>query len=176
MPKGYSCMDRKSVDVKKIMAEIIEKAEGISRAEDIPDFDDMPDEYTGRFREVNEKELKEELESVNREYYAEYDRAVDIGSPIRAKLGSMIRVRLAPILEKRNKWAAGVVRVLNQLSTRIAEMNSVLEDSEPERMKIQIEELEVRLFTAVRQMEVMNSRIAELEKALEKRVAADEDI
>lgn len=89
-------MDERSVNVRKIMSEIVREAEGITAEGDMPDFNDVPDVGSG------------------------------------------------------------------------SQEAAVMEDK-IERLRLKLEETETKLFFAVRQMEVMNSRITELEKALGKK-------
>jgi len=162
-------MSNKSVDIKKIMAEIKKKASNIDYNGDIEGVDGMPERLPKTLKTaINKEEQRADIDTINNEYYADYDASVDAGSPIRAKLGSMIRVRIAPILARRNRWSASVVRVLNTHNTQVFEMKGAMDNSDPELMKVQINELELKLRMAVKQIEVMNSRISELEKALEK--------
>ena len=163
-------MAKKSVDIKKIMTEIKKKAHGADYNEDLLGFDSVSDERAEKRRiAVREDEFRADIETINRQYIAGYDRSVDIGSPIRAKLGSMIRVRITPIIDKRNIWCASVVRILNQLNSGFSEMKNIIDESDPQLLKNQVNELELKLYMAMKQMEVMNSRITELEKALEKK-------
>ena len=163
-------MAKNSVDIKKIMTEIKKKAHGAGYSDDLLGFDTVSEELTEKQRiAVMEDQLRADIETVNRQYHAGYDSSVDIGSPIRAKLGSMIRVRLTPIIDKRNIWSASVVRILNQLNSGFADIKSIIDESDPQLLKNQVNELELKLYMAMKQMEVMNSRITELEKALEKK-------
>lgn len=163
-------MDKNSVDIKEIMTEIKKKAHGAENVGDFAGFDAVSAEYPERLiSAVSEFELQRDMGTVTGEYHAAYDPAVDIGSPIRAKLGSMIRVRIAPILEKRNKWCGAAAKILKHLYSDVTEMKGVMERSDPQLLKLRADELELKLHNAMKQIEVMSSRITELEMALEKK-------
>lgn len=162
--------DSGSADIREIMTDIKKKAHGAGYECDFAEYGDMPEKRETRKDSLKrEAERVNDLNTINKGYYVGYDPAVDKGSPIRAKLGSMIRVRVSPLLERRNSWCASVVRVLNNMSERLTEMNTTFEESDPALMKIKIEELELKLYNASKQIEVMGTRIAELEKALDQK-------
>lgn len=167
--KGSSEMDNNMVDIKKIMAEIKSKANGVDCKGDIVDIDGMPSQLTERMKnKIKEEDIKTDLEIINSEYHAEYNLAADAGSPIRAKLGSMIRVRVTPVFNKRNNWCASAVRLFNYLSKQVSEIKRSVDKSDPELMRVQIDELEMKLRMATKQIELLGSRITELEKAVNK--------
>lgn len=163
-------MDGKNVNVKEIMRDIEAKAQGITVKDDIPDFNGIPsDKVIIMPSTVNQEELDSNLKLANRDWYAAYDSSADSKASENEKYETVIKARLTPILKKKNEWSANIVRVLNNLCLKTEEISRKVKKGDPELMKIQLDELELKLFTAVRQMEVMNTRIAELEKALEKK-------
>ena len=91
--------DSGSADIREIMTDIKKKAHGAGYECDFAEYGDMPEKRETRKDSLKrEAERVNDLNTINKGYAVSYDPRVDKGSPIRAKLGSMIRVRVSPLM------------------------------------------------------------------------------